>query len=323
MHYELYLDSMFLLNLGMNLLLLIMVDHSTCRTATWYRLLWGAGIGAVCYLLPFLWKGAALLKLLLCMLPGTLLMLTVTFRIRNWHSLWSYFRKQMYDTFLLGGILVAVLRGIPAGIQYVPGIVLALGLGALTVQLLLWRYRRETELGTHCEVVLRGTEQTLCIAAIVDSGNTLTEPMSGAPVSVLDVVTFQTLWPEGLPDFRVIPYHSVGKKNGILYGYRIPQMKIRIHGVEKICSDVWLAVSEEEIAGREIPMLLHPSLLKKTGKAGRSNYDLKDSNTRENAIQDDSQRTVSAAAERRYSLHRRRRGTATAASHRSGEPGDQ
>ena len=30
MHYELYLDSMFLLNLGMNLLLLIMVDHSTC-----------------------------------------------------------------------------------------------------------------------------------------------------------------------------------------------------------------------------------------------------------------------------------------------------
>ena len=38
MHYELYLDSMFLLNLGMNLLLLIMVDHSTCRTATWYRL---------------------------------------------------------------------------------------------------------------------------------------------------------------------------------------------------------------------------------------------------------------------------------------------
>ena len=50
MHYELYLDSMFLLNLGMNLLLLIMVDHSTCRTATWYRLLCGAGIGAVCSL---------------------------------------------------------------------------------------------------------------------------------------------------------------------------------------------------------------------------------------------------------------------------------
>ena len=32
-------------------------------------------------------------------------------------------------------------------------------------------------------------------------------------------------------------------------------------------------------------MLLHPALLKKTGKAGRSNYDLKDSNTRKNEIE--------------------------------------
>ena len=267
MHYELYLDSMFLLNFGMNLLLLIMVDHSTCRTATWYRLLWGAGIGAVCYLLPFLWKGTALLKILLCVLPGTLLMPVVTFRIREGRTLWVYFRKQMYATFLIGGILVAVLRGIPAGTQYAPGVVFVLGLGALTVRLLLWRYQREEENGSHCEVVLRGTEQTLCIAAIVDSGNALTEPISGAPVSVLDKATFLKLWPEGLPDFRVIPYHSIGKKRGILYGYRIPQMKIRIHGMEKICSDVWLAVSKEEIAGKEIPMLLHPALLIKTGKS--------------------------------------------------------
>ena len=38
MHYELYLDSLFLLNFGMNLLLLSLVDHSMGHTATWYRL---------------------------------------------------------------------------------------------------------------------------------------------------------------------------------------------------------------------------------------------------------------------------------------------
>ena len=47
MHYELYLDSLFLLNFGMNLLLLCLVDHSMGHTATWYRLLAGAGVGAV------------------------------------------------------------------------------------------------------------------------------------------------------------------------------------------------------------------------------------------------------------------------------------
>ena len=73
MHYELYLDSLFLLNFGMNLLLLCLVDHSMGHTATWYRLLAGAGVGAVWYLFPFLWKGTAAGKLLLCFLPGTIL----------------------------------------------------------------------------------------------------------------------------------------------------------------------------------------------------------------------------------------------------------
>ena len=80
MHYELYLDSLFLLNFGMNLLLLCLVDHSMGHTATWYRLLAGAVVGAVWYLFPFLWKGTAAGKLLLCFLPGTILMLYVTFQ---------------------------------------------------------------------------------------------------------------------------------------------------------------------------------------------------------------------------------------------------
>ena len=56
MHYELYLDSLFLLNFGMNLLLLCLVDHSMGHTATWYRLLAGAVVGAVWYLFPFYGK---------------------------------------------------------------------------------------------------------------------------------------------------------------------------------------------------------------------------------------------------------------------------
>ena len=86
------------------------------------------------------------------------------------------------------------------------------------------------------------------IHALVDSGNTLTEPISGAPVSVLDARIFYRLWPEGLSGFRVIPYHSVGKKSGILKGYPVPQMTLIQQGVEREYRNVYLAVSEEEIA---------------------------------------------------------------------------
>ena len=48
MHYELYVDSLFLLNFIMNLYLLILVDNSTLRTATAGRLAAGAAVGALC-----------------------------------------------------------------------------------------------------------------------------------------------------------------------------------------------------------------------------------------------------------------------------------
>ena len=138
MHYELYLDSLFLLNFGMNLLLLCLVDHSMGHTATWYRLLAGAVVGAVWYLFPFLWKGTAAGKLLLCFLPGTILMLYVTFHIRSLGTLWNYFRKLMLSTFLIGGILAALLRGFPMGRNYLPGIGMTLGVGAFSGWILVW-----------------------------------------------------------------------------------------------------------------------------------------------------------------------------------------
>lgn len=303
MHYELYLDSLFLLNFGMNLLLLCLVDHSMGHTATWYRLLAGAGVGAVWYLFPFLWKGTAAGKLLLCFLPGTILMLYVTFHIRSLGTLWNYFRKLMLSTFLIGGILAALLRGFPMGRNYLPGIGMTLGVGAFSGWILVRGRKKEAEQACYCEVVLQGAEGPLRIHALVDSGNTLTEPISGAPVSVLDARIFYRLWPEGLPGFRVIPYHSVGKKSGILKGYLVPQMTLIQQGVEREYRNVYLAVSEEEIVGEEIPMLLPPALLKETNKArrkkekikepddparhnvaDRSKYGLKDSNTGKNAV---------------------------------------
>lgn len=166
MHYELYLDSLFLLNFGMNLLLLCLVDHSMGHTATWYRLLAGAVVGAVWYLFPFLWKGTAAGKLLLCFLPGTILMLYVTFHIRSLGTLWNYFRKLMLSTFLIGGILAALLRGFPMGRNYMPGIGMTLGVGAFSGWILVRGRKKEAEQSCYCEVVLQGAEGPLLHSCI-------------------------------------------------------------------------------------------------------------------------------------------------------------
>ena len=130
------------------------------------------------------------------------------------------------------------------------------------VCIIFLRYRKkEEEHAAYCQVFLRGTDGECWVPALIDSGNTLREPISGAPVSVLDARVFKILWREEPSGFRAIPYHSVGKNSGILSGYPVPQITIRYRGVEKVYRNVYLAVSEEEIAGKEIPMLLHPALL--------------------------------------------------------------
>ena len=57
MRYELYVDSLLLINFVMNLYLLMLVSRSSLCTATPGRLLLGALFGAVSYFLPFFLPG--------------------------------------------------------------------------------------------------------------------------------------------------------------------------------------------------------------------------------------------------------------------------
>ena len=53
MQYEIYIDSLFLLDFAMNLYLLLLVNRSLNHTATWKRLLAGAAFGGAGYCLMF------------------------------------------------------------------------------------------------------------------------------------------------------------------------------------------------------------------------------------------------------------------------------
>lgn len=70
-------------------------------------------------------------------------MLYVTFHIRSLGTLWNYFRKLMLSTFLIGGILAALLRGFPMGRNYMPGIGMTLGVGAFSGWILVRGRKRK------------------------------------------------------------------------------------------------------------------------------------------------------------------------------------
>lgn len=271
MYYELYVDSLLLVNFVMNLYLLILVNQSTHRTATRGRLILGALSGSVLYLLPFAGSAFGWPGLRAAAIPGMAAMVFVTFRIRNLRALITVTGKLLVYSLLLGGCLLLVIRALPMFRGGLTGILGIMGMGAM-VFLFFFYGKEQAESGDLCRVTLSHRGRRVTVTALIDSGNSLTEPVSKCPVSIVDRQVFEDLWKEDTAYYRAVPYHSIGKKCGILQGYLLEEMRIELEGMVKICRAVYVAVAREEVLkeGAKEPdgvkLILNPVLLEKTRK---------------------------------------------------------
>ncbi len=126
-----------------------------------------------------------------------------------------------------------------------------------------------------CKATLTRGERSLTVLALIDSGNNLTEPISGEKVCVVDQELYRSLWGDEEEGCRVIPYHSIGKQHGFMLGYLLPRLMLDADGMRLELADVYVAVSKERISGAEtvegeqsmdkaqsVRMIVHPGLLR-------------------------------------------------------------
>ena len=142
-------------------------------------------------------------------------------------------------TFTSGGIVMALMLWIQEsainhqGILYIESItyfkllsigVLAFGFTYWFIKLIVGRNIGSNIVGIAKLVI---DENTYCLRAFVDSGNTLREPISGKPVILIDKkgakkLSFEPLFLE--ERFGLIPYNAVGVENGVLEGVRLDKV---------------------------------------------------------------------------------------------------
>lgn len=226
---EVYLDLLILLNFVVDLLLLMGTNRLSGHGAGCKRALPAAALGALyagaCVLPGFAFLGNTLWRMV-CLI----LMSAIAFGAHR-----SALRRGILFILLsmaLGGIALGLGKG---GFW---SLVLAAGLVCL---MCVMGFRGRAGQQRYVPVTIRHGGKSISLTALVDTGNTLRDPVTGRAVLVVDgwvaekllgltdaqiAAPIQTMSCGRLPGLRLIPYSAVGQPTGLLLGIRTDSVRL-------------------------------------------------------------------------------------------------
>lgn len=239
----------------------------------------------------FLHRKEKNLRLILVSIGASILELILLLLLKNYHwymlmshffigpamvigcfgrSSWKRFLENWcicYLMLLLLGGLCEMLNGVNPQIARKAGsAVLVLLLFTIIVRYLAKRRRHGKEIYT---VWLRNKEHTIKIQGYWDSGNQLTDCYTKEPVQIVSEKCVRELFLEEPMNTRLIPYHVIGAKNGLMQVLRIEEMRIEQEKGSGSIRPVVIGIAKNgEFDHQDYDMILHATALENVKKTG-------------------------------------------------------
>jgi stage II sporulation protein GA (sporulation sigma-E factor processing peptidase) len=296
--YIVYVDVLLLYiaaNFICDYLLLWATAAVSLAKTNWRRLCAGAAIGTVHFLLLYLASLRIIpyygwLRFLPTIIVVTLLMLLAAFHpvpLRRLLKLGLHFAGIGFGSGGIG-LAAAYLLGTPAQPNTLLGLLTAIA-GILIIAELGWgvvqasMVRRIYQL----PISIYFGDEVIRVVGLLDTGNHLTDPLTGAPVIVLEQGLITNLLPPDLASniheletgdekaltqllaasqwssrFRIIPYSSLGSSKGILVGFRPDQITLDVSGQSIPAGEAIVAICNHQLdTAGEYQALIPPSIV--------------------------------------------------------------
>ena len=270
MKYIVYIDRLFLLQAVQTLALLLLTGaflnwRAPSVATSIFRLVLGSGAEALFFCAVFLLPGIGSLPKKLLLAAGSLAGLLLIFRIRLPGLLLRAVLFYCTAGFLLAGALYAV----PAFLRESAAAVSALMLAAASAAVLFWKRERKRREQTVVTAELIEGNVRIVTDALIDSGNTLYDPIDGRPVSVVERGVLEGRIELERPErFRLVPYHTLGGR-GLMQAVEIEKMKVKREGQEMLFEHALLALYNGEVTkSGSYRLILHPALLQSERRHG-------------------------------------------------------
>lgn len=259
MCYELYIDVLFLVNLFFDFLLLLTVKNIIKCQVSWGRVFLGSIIGAALTCLVIASPFNGILKLILFHTVVNVIMIKVGLKI---HNIVKTIRAivLLYVVSILYGGLLEIFS------PYLHTEMIYFGIALLCAFFIrnMWKIFLEEKRtqNTRCTVILQEGKIQKKITALIDTGNTLTDPVSGEPINIIGKELAKQMWGEKDQEkgIRYIPFCTIENK-GIMPVFRIEKMHVTGNG------DIWihhpvLGVCEGQMSeSEEYQMILNPDII--------------------------------------------------------------
>lgn len=259
MYYELYVDVLFLVNFMMDYILLLLLKKMLSCSATHGTVFLGGLVGSlftcIVVILPIPYPAV---KFVLFHMFVNTCMIRVGLRIKTVRSFVKALILLYIGGFLMGGIMEYFSQYVRVGSLF-----LLVAIVAYYMVLGIWNFISKVQRWnqSHYQVDLYLQDKRYSVRGLLDTGNSLTDPISGQPISVLERKLAEKLLEEKEEKFfRYIPYRTIGKAEGVMPVFRVDRMCVHRD------TDCWvetplLGISEEEVSAEgAYELILNPNL---------------------------------------------------------------
>ena len=296
-----YVDILFLINFALNYLLLLVTQKVCKHPSPSWRLALGAAAGGVYAVLMFLPQLSVFYSLVAKLIVSAAL-IVLSFRISKWRELARLIIMFCAVSFMFAGAAFGLFyftdigsyvgAAVSNGVFYINLPLKTLIISAVVSYVLIRiGYRifaaQMRKSGSLFDMCITQSGKSARVFALMDTGNALSDPISGEPVIVVEHGSIAHILPEqvnalfeqyaddsiGIMEhiilsdsaydiaFRLIPFRSLGNESGMLLAFK-PD-RIWFADAPKDSSDALIGITRTPIsAGQSYNALLNPQVVK-------------------------------------------------------------
>lgn len=277
-----YLDVVFFENVCMNYIILFATGYILKIKMKQIRIILSSALGSIyavlIYMQNIIFYSNMIVKIVL-----SIVMILIAFSPKKIKSLFKELVLFYLVSFAFGGCAFALLyfvkpqnilmkNGVYVG-RYPIQIALLGGIVGFVITQMAFKLvkNKMTKKDMFADLYVFSNEKTIKLKALVDSGNMLKDPISGLPVIVIEKSKLYQIFSkkvldhtndiingnfskdlflqeqEAISKFRMIPFSSLGKENGLLLGIKVEKVKVCFEETEEVIKGVIIGIYDKSL----------------------------------------------------------------------------